>query len=203
MVCCELPQRKTLMKKPLNINVGCNEKKLPDFVNVDIRPEVNPDIVDDHMLHTFKDGSVDLIYCCHMMEHLSFADADAALRRWFLLLKPKGILRLAVPDIYASCAHYFYWGDLKLLYSKFWGSQKHGQDFHKSGWDETTLTAKLKEVGFATVRKWDWQTTSPHSYVDDYAQSYYPDFCKKITMANGKTIDLGGKLMSLNMEGVK
>jgi predicted SAM-dependent methyltransferase len=192
------------MKKPINLNLGCFNKKIPDFINIDIRAEVNPDLVDNAFeLNSFKPNEVDLIYCCHMLEHLDFKHADIALRRWHEVLKEGGTLRLAVPDAAAAFAHYFYWGDLKLLYSNLWGSQRHEHDYHKSGWDEKTLKEKLLKVGFKEVRKWDWQTTPPHNYIDDYSQSYYPDYCKEIVLAGGRKVDLGGKLMSLNIEAIK
>jgi predicted SAM-dependent methyltransferase len=193
-----------MKKEKINLNLGCYGKKLPDFVNVDIRKEANPDIVDNAFtLKKFKNESVDLIYCSHMLEHLDFKEADEAIKRWYQLLKKDGVLRIAVPDMKSAFAHYFYWGDLKLLYSNLWGSQRHEFDYHKSGYDEITLTEKLLSIGFKKVKKWDWQTTYPHNYIDDYSQAYYPDFHKKNKLANGKTADLGGKLMSLNLEAIK
>jgi predicted SAM-dependent methyltransferase len=188
----------------MKLNLGCYGKKIPDFVNVDIREDVDPDVVDNAFtLEKFEENSADLIYSSHMLEHLDFKEAKVALKRWFEILKPNGILRLAVPDVEAAFAHYFYWKDLKLLYSNLWGSQKHEFDYHKSGYDEQTLSELLYEIGFKEVRKWDWQTTPPHNYIDDYSQSYYPDFHKHMILANGREANLGGKLMSLNMEAVK
>jgi predicted SAM-dependent methyltransferase len=192
------------MKKEIKLNLGCYGKHFPGFVNVDIRKDANPDVVDNAFtLEKFKDNSVDLIYCSHMLEHLNFKEADLAIKRWYDVLKKDGILRLAVPDVQATFAHYFYWGDLKLLYSNLWGSQRHEFDYHKSGYDEKTLTEKLKEFGFKNIKKWEWQNTFPHNYIDDYSQAYYPDFCKVNKLSNGKVVDLGGKLMSLNIEATK
>ncbi len=42
------------------------------------------------------------------------------------------------------------------------------------------------------VRLWDWKTTPPHGYVDDYSQAYLPHMDKR-----------GGKRMSLNVEADK
>jgi len=181
------------MSETIKLNLGCFDKQLPGFINVDIRPEVNPDVVDDAFtLNKFKDNYADIIYCCHMLEHLSFKDADIALNRWYSILKPKGILRLSVPNIEAHCAHYFYHKNLKLLYSTFWGSQKHEFDFHKSGWDYETLKEQLEKTGFKHIQYWDWRTTPPHNYCDDYSQTYFPHMDKE-----------NGKLMSLNIEATK
>ena len=47
----------------MKLNLGCFNKKLPGFVNVDIREDVNPDVVDNcFTLEKFDNDSVDLIY---------------------------------------------------------------------------------------------------------------------------------------------
>jgi ubiquinone/menaquinone biosynthesis C-methylase UbiE len=188
----------------MQLNLGCYDKKIHGFINVDIRPEVGPDLVDDAFkLESIEENSVDLIYCSHMLEHLKFPEAKQALRRWYTLLKDGGILRLAVPDMEAVFAHYFYWRRLPSLYSALWGSQRHEFDFHYSGWDYQTLSDELSLVGFSDIYRWNPEYTEPHKYIDDYSQAYYPDGHKPMVMKNGNVVDLGGKLMSLNIEAVK
>lgn len=188
----------------LKLNLGCYDRKLHGWTNIDIRPEVNPDIVDDAFkLEKFESNTVDIIYCSHMLEHLTFTEAHMALVRWYDLLKDGGILRLAVPDMEAVFAHYFYWKQLPLLYSALWGSQRHEFDYHKSGWDFQTLKEKLEYVGFDNIDRWHPEYTEPHNYIDDYSQAYYPDGHKPMSMKNGNVVRLGGKLMSLNIQGQK
>jgi predicted SAM-dependent methyltransferase len=44
----------------VRLNLGCYDKQLPGFTNVDIRADVNPDLVDDAFeLEKIADGSVD------------------------------------------------------------------------------------------------------------------------------------------------
>lgn len=188
----------------MNLNLGCFNKKLPGFTNVDIRPDVNPDVLDNCVtLEKFENGSADLIYACHILEHFSKKEAIAAIERWKQILKPNGTLRLAVPDMEAVFAHYFYHKDINTLLNFIYGSQKHDYDFHLTGWTFDSLKKDLIDCGFDDVRIWEWSTTPPHNYCDDYSQCYYPDYTKKVVMSNGKTIDLGGKLMSLNVEATK
>lgn len=62
--------------KELKLNLGCYNRKIHGFVNVDIREETEPDVVDDiSKLEKFSCNSVDLIYSCHSFEHLNFNDA--------------------------------------------------------------------------------------------------------------------------------
>ena len=176
----------------IKLHLGCFDRKIHGFINIDIRNDVNPDVVDDvFKLNKFKENSVDLIYACHVLEHADYVEADEALRRWYQILKPGGKLRLAVPDMEAHFAHYYYHKDLRLLHSTFWGSQKHPYDYHKNGWDFKKLNEDLSAVGFKKVVRYDWRKTE-HFYVDDYSQTYYPHMDKE-----------NGKLMSLNVEAIK
>ena len=188
----------------MKLNLGCYNKKLPGFVNIDIRPECEPDVVDNAFtLETVYEGTVDLIYCCHMLEHLSYEEARKAIRVWYGKLKPNGVLRLAVPDLKKACALYLLTEDKEIVKSMFWGSQRHEFDFHKNGWSESELYEELWDAGFDEIKPWYWQYEEPHKYCDDYSQSYWPDMLKQYHMANGKELDMGGILMSLNIEGTK
>jgi predicted SAM-dependent methyltransferase len=176
----------------VKLHLGCYDRKIHGFVNIDIREDVNPDVVDDvFKLKKFEKNSVDLIYACHVLEHADYVDSELAMRRWFEILKPGGRLRLAVPDMEAHFAHYYYHKDLRLLHSTFWGSQKHPYDYHKNGWDYKKLQEDLKNVGFRDIMRYNWRETE-HFHIDDYSQTYFPHMDKE-----------SGKLMSLNVEAIK
>jgi len=178
--------------KITKLNLGCFDRKIPGFINVDIRKDVDPDLIDDVFeLNEIKDNSIDLIYACHVLEHADYKEAAKALKRWHSVLKLGGVLRVAVPDMQAHFAHYFYHNDLRALHSTLWGSQKHPYDYHKNGWDFQKLKEDLELTGFLNIRRYDWRETE-HFYIDDYSQSYFPHMDKE-----------NGKLMSLNVEAVK
>lgn len=176
----------------MKLHLGCFNKKIHGFTNVDIREDVNPDVVDDiFKLEKFQKNSVDLIYACHVLEHLKRKELLPALTRWYDVLKPNGIVRIAVPDMEAVFAHYFYHRKLSDLYSALGGSQRHDYDYHYSHFDFLTLHQWLMMAGFHDVKRYNrWETE--HAYVDDYSAAYVPhlDF-------------INGKLMSLNVEATK
>ncbi len=71
------------------------------------------------------------------------------------------------------------------------GSQRSQFDYHKMIFDEALLTDLLCDAGFGEIRWWDWRKTE-HTDVDDFSQAYLPHMDKE-----------NGRLMSLNLEGVK
>jgi predicted SAM-dependent methyltransferase len=185
------------MKK---LHLGCYQKKIHGFINVDIRDDVNPDVVDDvFKLNKFENNSSDLIYACHVLEHATLEESIEGLKRWFEVLKKGGILRIAVPDLEAVFEHYIFHKDLFLLKSFIYGSQKHDYDYHRCGWDEITITKILSEIGFTDIKRYDWKETE-HYYIDDYSQSYLPEIAYKSRRSNDT---IKGKLMSLNIEAKK
>ena len=46
----------------------------------------------------FQDYTVDLIYSCHMIEHLDHKETQVFFNESYRILKPNGIMRIVVPD---------------------------------------------------------------------------------------------------------
>jgi predicted SAM-dependent methyltransferase len=188
------------MQKKIKLHLGCYHKKIYGFINIDARGEVEPDIIDDALeLKKIENETVDLVYASHLLEHFKREDSIKALKRWYEVLKPGGVLRLAVPDLEAAFGYYQKTKDLKILQNLIYGSQKHPYDFHYNGWDLFTLTNDLKSVGFESIRRYDWRETE-HFFIDDYSQSYLPQISYKTRRPEG---EIGGTLVSLNVEAIK
>jgi predicted SAM-dependent methyltransferase len=195
-----------LPNKPVKLNLGCRTKPLPTYINVDIDPlNKYADVIDDALkLEKFADGSVDVIEAVHMFEHLSQLDTKDALKLWHRKLKNGGTVRLSVPDMEKCSALLLLTKDKNCVKSMFYGSQRGDQwDYHKSLHTKESLAQDLVDAGFAFVHEWDWRTTWPHNYIDTYASAYFPDMRKDFILDNGKSVNLGGVLMSLNLEGKK
>lgn len=176
----------------VKLHIGCGDKRLEGFTNIDVRPLESVDEVDDiNYLYKYQENSIDLIYACHVMEHLGRLEYKRTLQRWHNLLKDGGVLRLAVPDIEMVFTHYNQHKDLKCLRGLLWGGQTYEHNFHYMGWDFKTLEQDLLDTGFKVVKRYDWKDTE-HSHVDDYSQCYLPHLDKE-----------NGILMSLNVEAQK
>lgn len=176
----------------MKLHLGCGMKKIHGFVNIDALRAVHPDSVQDvFSLPRVKNGSVDLLYACHVLEHSDRKTCAGVLSRWFKVLKRGGIIRVAVPDIEAAMKWYLVHGDLREIAGFLWGGQRNSYDHHGVGWDFKELERLLHEVGFVDVHRYDWRKTE-HAYIDDYSQAYLPHMDKE-----------RGMLMSLNIEATK
>lgn len=176
----------------MRLHIGCGMKKLHGWVNVDALASVEPDSVQDvFTLPDVANDSVDILYGCHCLEHSSRKTCRNVLARWHEVLKPRGILRVAVPDIEAAMKWYLVHGEIKEISGFLWGGQRNEYDHHGVGFDFKSLSALLVDVGFKSVQRYDWRATD-HAYVDDYSQAYLPHLRKQ-----------DGVLMSLNVEATK
>lgn len=176
----------------MRVNVGCGNKKIHGWVNIDLREEVNPDLVCDISKISEKiEGQAEIIYACHVLEHFDKYQVVGVLEDWYKALKPGGTLRVSVPDIRSCCEYYLQTGNLKQLFGLFWGGQKNPYDYHFNGFDFETLKELCLSVGFQRVYRYNWKDTE-HSFIDDYSQAYLPHMDK-----------VNGKLMSLNIEAIK
>ena len=177
------------------LHLGCGQRHIPGFYHVDALPYPHVDRIGRiERLDFIPDDSVELIYACHVLEHFSRAETGDVIKEWHRVLQPKGVLRLSVPD-FAACAAIYYEDGLKDglsgLIGLISGGQRDAYDYHKMIFDEPLLTEMLRAAGFREVRWWDWRETD-HAHIDDYSQAHLPHMDKE-----------NGRLMSLNLEGVK
>src|SRR4051812_46834575 len=90
----------------LALHLGAGKSRIPGLVNCDLYEPTADRKVDAIDLGEFADGSVELIEHHHMLEHLSLADAQKALREWSRVLRPGGFLVVTCPDILRVCLLY-------------------------------------------------------------------------------------------------
>ena len=141
------------MKK---LHLGCGTKHLEGYTNIDIRYLPGVDEVNNiRFLRNYKENSVDEIYACHVLEHFGRWEYKEVLRRWFEILKPKGQLRLAVPNFSSICKYYTKTNDLKSLIGLLYGGQDYDENYHYTTFDIFTLTNDLKNIGYTHISEWD------------------------------------------------
>ena len=127
------------------LHLGCGTKHIEGFTNIDIRYLPGVDEVNNiRFLRNYKDNSVDLIYACHVLEHFSRWEYKNALTRWYEILKPGGVLRLAVPNFTAIASRYIQTGNLKEVMGLLYGGQDYDENYH-------FVTFDMKNVGSKNI----------------------------------------------------
>jgi len=175
----------------MKLHLGSGTKRIEGFVNIDIRYLPGVDEVNNvKFLRNYKDNSIDLIYACHVLEHFGRWETEDVLRRWCELLKPGGILRLAVPNFSAICDYYNKTEDLPKLMGLLYGGQDYPENYHFAAFDFKSTSDMLIKLGFSKVSLYDWENTE-HASIDDYSKAYIPH------------MSTDGTLMSLNIEAIK
>ena len=84
----------------LKINLGSGPGKLSGWINVDVAPEYQPDLVADlRQPLPFDDQSVDFIHSEDFLVQLTIEEALNFLRECRRILKSDGVMRLLTPDL--------------------------------------------------------------------------------------------------------
>ena len=151
------------MKKLL---LGCGNRKKIGWINLDINPKVNPDIVSNASdLKNIPGNSIDLIDSYHLFEHFFPHEATQALKEWYRVLKKGGELYIEFPNL-ERCAKIILESkdpeEIRLAMIGIYGYQpdifpKSKSDppivfqMHKFGWTPRLLSEELKSIGFSSI----------------------------------------------------
>ncbi len=178
----------------MKFNIGCGWRNFgKDWIHIDggDYDHINSD---DIFIRDYENNSANLIYASHFIEYFDRQEAAKLLQRWKEVLKPNGILRLAVPNFELYAKLYINKKiSLDNSLGPLYGKMKMGNEtiYHKTAYDFSSLKKLLKEIGMRNIKKYNWEKTS-HAKFDDHSQAYYPHMNKD-----------NGTLMSLNMECLK
>lgn len=104
----------------------------------------------------FSSGSVDFIFCSHVLEHLYPQVAEHFLRDAYRVLKKGGRCRLCVPDLRHACRLYSR-GRKEEALSYFFEPRSGDLNRHRYMYDFEMLAALLDKVGFGSIEKRAYQ----------------------------------------------
>lgn len=116
-----------------------------------------------------KENEAELVYCSHVLEHLSLTELRQSLRNVYRYLKPGGIFRFVLPDLEELAAQYLQ-GDDPSACSRFMEETMLGREVRPRGigsflrdwlggarhlwmWDYKGLKAELEKAGFVGIRR--------------------------------------------------
>lgn len=142
----------------LQVNLGSGDAPLPGFLNVDaLSSAPGVDLVADVSKPLpLEDGSVDLLYASHLLEHFPHAQTVDLLRNWRRLLRPGGSLMVAVPDLEVIARMLierpgWFTPPNAPWVGAIYGGQKDEFDFHRAGFTAPWLAYLLTQAGFGGV----------------------------------------------------
>jgi predicted SAM-dependent methyltransferase len=98
------------MMKPKLLNLGCGKFIHEDWINIDFI-STRKEIVAHNLLLGIPspDNEFDMVYHSHVLEHFPKDKAGEFLAECFRVLKPNGIIRVAVPDLEGIVKEYLKW----------------------------------------------------------------------------------------------
>jgi SAM-dependent methyltransferase len=154
-------------ERSLRLNLGCGDKLLDGYVNVDVveaRAGMRPDVICDlHDLAPFDDASAEEILSVHVVEHFWRWEIADVLREWVRVLQPGGRMIVECPNILSACrtfienpgeyAHQDQRGQRTMWV--FYGDP-HWKDplmIHRWGYTPESLQALMTEAGLRDVRQ--------------------------------------------------
>jgi SAM-dependent methyltransferase len=159
----------------IKVNIGSGLSGIPGWHNLDNSPTITLSRIPilNRLLKTpawpsdvqrydvrkglrFPDGSVRYIYSSHTFEHFTLAEALAIAKECFRVLAPRGILRIAVPDLELIVREYMadsspnaaqnFLSRLSLNHS--FHDVIHPGSNHSQMFDGKSLVHLLREAGF-------------------------------------------------------
>ncbi|TGQ69522.1 methyltransferase domain-containing protein [Mesorhizobium sp. M00.F.Ca.ET.186.01.1.1] len=149
----------------IKLNFGCGTNRLDGWQNFDAEIDITSPL-------PFADGHADFIYAEHVVEHVDYIKALAFFAECRRVLKPGGVIRIAVP----SLENIFRRGDQDYFnFTRKWGptadlrGAMHAIIFahgHQAIWSQGTLEAALYFAGFEDVAACDPGKSSHADLVD-------------------------------------
>lgn len=164
------------------LNIGCGTSAPPDWQNVDVSPRVllkSVPVLGRLLPSRFPANvqygnivrglrmsprSCRAVFCCHMIEHLTFQDCQRALTNIYELLAAEGVFRVIVPDLRRLATVYLdheaedaasrlmRWSGLGEEATAPALHRLFGNSRHRWMWDERSLSQALRASGFSEVR---------------------------------------------------
>lgn len=132
----------------LKLNLGAGGCELPGYKNMDRKTgqEVYP--------LELPDACADEIRASHVLEHFSHRVTMDVLKEWVRVLKPGGILKIAVPDM-EVIAHTVAQGIPINAEGYLMGGHIDGDDQHGAVFTRAKLCAMFAELGLERVRMFE------------------------------------------------
>jgi ubiquinone/menaquinone biosynthesis C-methylase UbiE len=155
------------MANAIKLNLGCGDKILDGYINVDVANEragKQPDVICDiRNLDNFSDNYADEILAVHVIEHFWRWEVIQILKEWVRVLKPGGKMILECPNLKSACEEFLKDPDLnsgpgqegqRTMWS-FYGDPRWNDPLmvHRWGYTPLSLAKVMHEAGLRDLRQ--------------------------------------------------
>jgi predicted SAM-dependent methyltransferase len=149
-----------LQDRPTRLHLGCGEKYLKGYVNVDYPPDehsvLSPraDVYADVTELSYEPGSVAEVRLHHVFEHFDRPTALRLLIDWYEWLEENGELVIETPDFEAAVRRFARRGFGRrrgTVLRHIFGSHEASWAFHADGWYEEKFRRVLESLGYEVV----------------------------------------------------
>lgn len=146
----------------MKLNLGGGRVAIPDFINIDVEGKgAKYDL--SRFPWPVADGAVAEILASHILEHFTRHIGREFLQECWRILRPGGVLRLAVPDydVFADCmvsgdwtrVDGYRWTDANFFFGGDPESEPRAHWRHKYAYTFGLLEHILREIGFVMVTR--------------------------------------------------
>jgi len=147
------------------------------------------------------DQSADFVYSSHFLEHLDRSVGRRLLEECLRVLKPGGVLRIAVPDLECGWELYKLGEKERMIHDFFFAEEMTGFGQHRYAYDYEMLHDALAQIGFANIQRAVFQegATPDLKLLDNredytlFVEAYAPDDSCRSTVSH-KVIAENGNL---------
>ena len=172
--------------KKQKLHLGCGDKYLPGYINIDGRKGDNVDLVCNMTKLPYDRQSIDEIYMCHTLEHVPLHQVMDHLIYLNNLLTPSGCIYISVPDFQTLSSMYLAQRcQLEEIVRAIHGGQEYEGNLHYISFDESMLRSFLINSNFKNVEKYEPIKYLPCDFTDT------------------STYKINGISISLNMKATK
>ena len=113
----------------MKLNLGCWDRPIPGFINIDAQNMEGLDIVTDiRILPMFESNSIDLIYASHVIAYFDPWEVSLVIDEWKRVIKSGGILRISTPNLESLIKIYKITGDINKIIGPLYGRMMGGTE---------------------------------------------------------------------------